>query len=280
VPQIKIEPITLTRDTYRHVCKTRTTIFLLTYLCFFPFGHLVGRLLGYGAVQRWVMMPVLALPMALALFAMIFAMQWPASEAFQAFLNPHGSRAPAAITSRAESLVARGQYDAAAAEFAALRAKYPHDIPLLRTEAEFHAGVGSNPQSAVQLFNQLRRVPDVPGAVERYATHRLLDLYLEVLADPGRALAELAGGHADGTWTRRLRELARPAVLVLDDFAGLEGCNEILNDTRPDVGRSIHRGYVEAGADVAGVERREQCPHHAGAVAAALCMRREVEVQV
>ena len=34
-----------------------------------------------------------------------------------------------------------------------------------------------------------------------------------------RALAELAGGHADGTWTRRLRELARPAVLVLDDFA-------------------------------------------------------------
>ena len=31
-----------------------------------------------------------------------------------------------------------------------------------------------------------------------------------------RALAELAGGHADGTWTRRLRELARPAVLVLD----------------------------------------------------------------
>jgi DNA replication protein DnaC len=31
-----------------------------------------------------------------------------------------------------------------------------------------------------------------------------------------RALAELAGGHADGTWTRRLREFARPAVLVLD----------------------------------------------------------------
>ena len=34
-----------------------------------------------------------------------------------------------------------------------------------------------------------------------------------------RALAELAGGHADGTWTRRLHQLARPAVLVLDDFA-------------------------------------------------------------
>lgn len=34
-----------------------------------------------------------------------------------------------------------------------------------------------------------------------------------------RALADLASGHADGTWTRRLRELARPAVLILDDFA-------------------------------------------------------------
>ena len=34
-----------------------------------------------------------------------------------------------------------------------------------------------------------------------------------------RALADLAGGHADRTWTRRLAELARPAVLILDDFA-------------------------------------------------------------
>ena len=29
-------------------------------------------------------------------------------------------------------------------------------------------------------------------------------------AKTSRILAELAGGHADGTWTRRLRELARP----------------------------------------------------------------------
>ena len=37
--------------------------------------------------------------------------------------------------------------------------------------------------------------------------------------------------------------------LTLDDFAGLEGCNEILNVTRPDVVRGIHRGYLEVGAD-------------------------------
>jgi DNA replication protein DnaC len=34
-----------------------------------------------------------------------------------------------------------------------------------------------------------------------------------------RALAHLAGGHADHTWAKRLGELARPAVLILDDFA-------------------------------------------------------------
>jgi DNA replication protein DnaC len=34
-----------------------------------------------------------------------------------------------------------------------------------------------------------------------------------------RALADLAGGHADHTFPRRLGELARPDLLILDDFA-------------------------------------------------------------
>ena len=33
-----------------------------------------------------------------------------------------------------------------------------------------------------------------------------------------RALAHLAGGHADHSWASRLRKLAGPALLVLDDF--------------------------------------------------------------
>ena len=43
--------------------------------------------------------------------------------------------------------------------------------------------------------------------------------------------------------------MLQAADLALDDFAGLEGCNEILNDTRPDVVRAIHRAYFAAGAD-------------------------------
>jgi DNA replication protein DnaC len=34
-----------------------------------------------------------------------------------------------------------------------------------------------------------------------------------------RLLADLAGGHADRSWSTRLRRWARPALLILDDFA-------------------------------------------------------------
>ena len=36
---------------------------------------------------------------------------------------------------------------------------------------------------------------------------------------------------------------------TLDDFDGHEGCNEILNVTRPDIVRSVHAAYFEVGAD-------------------------------
>ena len=38
-------------------------------------------------------------------------------------------------------------------------------------------------------------------------------------------------------------------ALALDDFHGLEGCNEILNVTRPDVVRSVHDAYLAVGVD-------------------------------
>jgi DNA replication protein DnaC len=38
-------------------------------------------------------------------------------------------------------------------------------------------------------------------------------------AKTSRVLADLAGGHADRTWTKRLAEHVRPALLILDDFA-------------------------------------------------------------
>src|ERR1044072_5777395 len=36
---------------------------------------------------------------------------------------------------------------------------------------------------------------------------------------------------------------------TLEDFQQLEGCNEILNITRPDIVRSVHAAYYEVGVD-------------------------------
>jgi 5-methyltetrahydrofolate--homocysteine methyltransferase len=43
--------------------------------------------------------------------------------------------------------------------------------------------------------------------------------------------------------------MLQAADLTLDDFEGHEGCNEVLNATRPDVVRSVHEAYLQAGAD-------------------------------
>jgi 5-methyltetrahydrofolate--homocysteine methyltransferase len=50
---------------------------------------------------------------------------------------------------------------------------------------------------------------------------------------------------ADGAMGTML-QAANP---TLDDFDGHEGCNEILNVTRPEVVRAIHDAYLDAGAD-------------------------------
>src|SRR5215467_6002002 len=50
---------------------------------------------------------------------------------------------------------------------------------------------------------------------------------------------------ADGAMGSMLQ--GSPATL--DDFAGYEGCNEILNVTRSDIVREIHTGYLDAGVD-------------------------------
>jgi 5-methyltetrahydrofolate--homocysteine methyltransferase len=44
--------------------------------------------------------------------------------------------------------------------------------------------------------------------------------------------------------------MLQAAGLTLDDFEGHEGCNEILNVTRPDVVRSVHDAYFSVGCDM------------------------------
>jgi 5-methyltetrahydrofolate--homocysteine methyltransferase len=50
---------------------------------------------------------------------------------------------------------------------------------------------------------------------------------------------------ADGA----MGSMLQSSAATLDDFAGHEGCNEILNLTRPDVVLGVHEGYLAAGSD-------------------------------
>uniref|UniRef100_UPI003EC10BF0 homocysteine S-methyltransferase family protein n=2 Tax=unclassified Streptomyces TaxID=2593676 RepID=UPI003EC10BF0 len=50
---------------------------------------------------------------------------------------------------------------------------------------------------------------------------------------------------------------------TLEDFQNLEGCNEILNVTRPDIVRSVHEAYYDAGVDC--VETNTFGANHAAA---------------
>ena len=50
---------------------------------------------------------------------------------------------------------------------------------------------------------------------------------------------------ADGAMGTML-QAANPS---LEDFQNHEGCNEILNITRPDVVAAVHKAYLEVGVD-------------------------------
>ena len=68
-------------------------------------------------------------------------------------------------------------------------------------------------------------------------------------ADPQRRLLRTALAErvviADGA----MGSMLQGSAATFDDFAGHEGCNEILNVTRPDIVRSVHDGYLAAGVD-------------------------------
>jgi 5-methyltetrahydrofolate--homocysteine methyltransferase len=65
-------------------------------------------------------------------------------------------------------------------------------------------------------------------------------------AEPGQGLVfgqqVLVADGAMGT-------MLQASDVSLDDFDGHEGCNEILNVTRPDVVTAVHQGYLAAGVD-------------------------------
>jgi hypothetical protein len=90
-----------------------------------------------------------------------------------------------------EALAARGDVAGALASYEAVMRDSPADPePRLRA-AELCAKGGQDLQRAATLFRSVQGIPGVPAERLLYASHRLVDLYLGPLAEPGRALVEL-----------------------------------------------------------------------------------------
>lgn len=68
-------------------------------------------------------------------------------------------------------------------------------------------------------------------------------------AVPGTTLRDLLG-HTVLVGDGAMGTMLQGFDLGLDDFEGHEGCNEILNRSRPDVVARVHEAYFEAGSDL------------------------------
>lgn len=174
-----------------------------------PVGFVLARTVGVSSEWRIVAAPLIAFGMVTAGVLAVKTVQWCSTHVVMSFLQPGGrGRAPVSH-SRAEALAAAGRVDEARAEFDAARAGSGADghgdIASLRAEAEFNATAAGDPRRAEELFLRIRRAPQATANDELYASHRLIDLYLGPLADPGRVNVELRRmadrfpGTVDGT---------------------------------------------------------------------------------
>jgi hypothetical protein len=156
-----------------------------------PVTYIVTTMQGMHGARRWVMAPAYAASGVVVAFLFIGGLQWLASRVMMSFMQPGGRSRESDSNSRAESLAAVGMFDDASAEFEASRARRGESIASLRAEAEIHASAAGDPKRAEELYLRIRRSPLATRNDELYASHRLIDLYLGLLDDPGRVMVEL-----------------------------------------------------------------------------------------
>lgn len=175
----------------RRTRRARLAGFFLASAVVTPFGYVVAGARGLEGVPRQVAAVVLAVAMVTVGLLAITCAQWLATKVFMGFVVPGGRSRGPAPHSKAEALAASGRLDEAATEFEASRAGGRGSIASLRAEAELHASGSGDPKRAEELLQRIRRAPDATPSDELYASHRLIDLYVGPLQDPGRVLVEL-----------------------------------------------------------------------------------------
>ena len=143
-----------------------------------------------------------------------FALLEGAGRTAQAIYAPVGAGTYAQTHSHIDALEARGEYRAAADAWEAVVVSQPLNAwPLIRA-GELYARQLNDPATAVERFIHARDVVGITPELQRYASQKIVDLYLGPLADPGRAQVELRRMIVAHPGTREA-EFAREAIAKL-----------------------------------------------------------------
>jgi hypothetical protein len=155
-----------------------------------PFGYLAT---SYLHISGWARLPIsFALgTMTVAGFALMVREGIRAVERVTLAGLPYNRKdaTPPVSLSLVQSLVSRGDADGASRLFDDLLVKHGFDDELCRTAVDFHAFKGGSPRRAEEILRAMRTADATRH--ERFATQRLIDLYVGVLNEPHRALPEL-----------------------------------------------------------------------------------------
>ncbi len=168
-----------------------TVAYFGVVLLLLPVGWVLATLRGLEGQPRRIAMIGASALLALIGFAIIRLVQWGSGRAVAAIMHPGGSGREPVGHSSAEALAAAGRFSEASHAFEVARGARGDDVQSLRLEAEIHAAPGGDASRAAALLQRIRRVPGATATDELYATHRLLDLYLGALNDPGKVMVEL-----------------------------------------------------------------------------------------
>jgi GNAT superfamily N-acetyltransferase len=132
----------------------------------------------------------------------------------QAVYAPEAAGTYAQTHSNIDAMEAKGHYRAAADAWEAVIISQPlNPWPLIRA-GELYARQLNDPETAVVRFVLARDVTGVTPELQRYASQKIVDLYLGALNDPGKAQVELRRLIIAHPGTREA-EFARAAIARL-----------------------------------------------------------------
>jgi tetratricopeptide (TPR) repeat protein len=93
--------------------------------------------------------------------------------------------------SRQQALVMQGKLDEALASFESIIKKEPSSVDARIRAAELYARDKGDHRRAAELLREAQRIPTITMGQDVYVGHRLVDLFVGPLNEPGRALVEL-----------------------------------------------------------------------------------------